>query len=263
MLEKLDSDKIKIAIEPKNASRLVRLDIFETISSTNTYLLTCARKGALAGTICFAEQQNKGRGRLAREWFSPPGNITCSILWRFVSPRNDLPALSLAVGVMVANALKKYGIQAGIGLKWPNDVLFLGKKLAGILLESFTEDKGVTVVVIGIGLNMQLPNHDHDSQWIDVAQITGQSVNRNLLAGLLVNELLDQLDIFAQQGLRAFRKDWQALDVFQGKKVQIRSQADVITGVMQGIGENGELLIKNENSTIQAFQCGEVSCSLD
>jgi BirA family biotin operon repressor/biotin-[acetyl-CoA-carboxylase] ligase len=260
-VELLDSDKIKLVIEIENQRHLATLDIFDSINSTNTYLLECAKANAPSGSVCFAEQQKEGRGRLGRAWFSPRGaNIYCSLLWYFPAAQRDLSALSLAVAVIVADTLRKYGIVAGIELKWPNDILFAGRKLAGILLERLPEKDGKIAVVMGIGLNLQLPPlHADVSNWIDVAEITGRVVARNYLAGLLVNELLLKMDVYQCQGLRPFLNDWQQYNMMRGKEIVVQTSAEKIVGVMTGITELGELLLLGDDGVTQRFRCGEVS----
>ncbi len=262
-VEILDADVIKSVIQPDKLSYLSGLDIFDSINSTNSYLLTSAKSGTASGWVCFAEQQTKGRGRHGRTWLSPRGaSLACSLLWRFPATQPDLSALSLAVAVIVAKVLQQYGIQAGIELKWPNDVYFQGRKLSGILLESLPEANGQIAVVIGIGLNLFMPHDQLKAvNAIDVAEITGQVVRRNYLAGLLINELLGQLPIYQRMGLSVFIEAWRELDVLQGKEVIVHTEKDKIIGVMQGINLQGELLLKNALGD-QRFKCGEVSVRL-
>ena len=136
-------------------------------------------KSGPSGWACFAEQQTHGRGRQERTWFSPYGkNIYCSLLWRFAISQGNLSGLSIAVAVMVVRALKKYGISAGIQVKWPNDILFSARKLAGILVE-----RSGSAVVIGVGVNLNF-SQETETTWISLAEITQQPVARNYFAGL-------------------------------------------------------------------------------
>ncbi len=254
-LELLNVEKISAAIESSNAARLAALHIFDTIDSTNSYLLEKAKSNAPAGSVCLAEQQTKGRGRLGREWYSPYAvNIYCSILWRFPHLSQDISGLSIAVAVMVANALRKYGISAEIQLKWPNDVWVANRKLAGILLER--NDK--TGVVIGIGLNLDVQEANEKS-WIDVAELTGRPVQRNFLVGLLLNELLEKLPVYATRGISAFLAEWEKADVLRNKVVSVQTPLQIISGTMRGISEQGELLLEDETGVVRRFSYGEVS----
>jgi BirA family biotin operon repressor/biotin-[acetyl-CoA-carboxylase] ligase len=155
--DSLDAQCMKQAISVKNSAMLNRIDIFQTINSTNTYLLECAAAGEKSGLFCFAEQQSKGKGRLGRQWLSPKGNLYFSLLWHFSQDQLTLSSLSLAIAVMVANALKKIGIGHGLELKWPNDILFNGKKMVGILLERSPATQHQVSIVIGVGINIIAP----------------------------------------------------------------------------------------------------------
>jgi BirA family biotin operon repressor/biotin-[acetyl-CoA-carboxylase] ligase len=251
IIEHLDSEKIKIAIEPENLHFLSRIEIFDNIDSTNTYLLNQAKMGAPSGSVCLAEEQTAARGRRGRTWFSARGsNIACSLLWRFSD--SSLSGLSIAVAVMVSNALKKYGILNGIQLKWPNDVLFDGRKLAGILLEQSN-----TGVVIGIGINLYLPS-DADSKWISVQEISN-NVARNYLVGLILNELLAKLPVYETRGLTGFINEWRQSDAFFNKTITVHTPEKIHVGIMQGINDQGELLLKDEQGNLQQFRYGEVS----
>jgi BirA family biotin operon repressor/biotin-[acetyl-CoA-carboxylase] ligase len=254
-LELLNIEKISMAIESSNASRLSALHIFDTIDSTNSYLLEKARLNAASGLVCLAEQQTKGRGRLGREWYSPYAvNIYCSILWRFPRLSQDISGLSIAVAVMVASALRKYGISAEIQLKWPNDVWVANRKLAGILLER--NDK--TGVVIGIGLNLDVADAN-EKKWIDVAELMGRPVKRNFLVGLLLNELLEKLPVYASQGISAFLPEWKKHDVLCDKEVSVQTPEKCVSGTMRGISEQGELLLEDATGGLLRFSYGEVS----
>lgn len=252
--EPLSTEKILSVIDSGNHSRLAKLEILETIDSTNQYLLEHAKTGP-PGWVCLAEQQTAGRGRRGRAWFSACGtSIMCSILWRFSKELPNVSGLSIAVGVMVTQALRNYGVQTGIQLKWPNDVLFTGRKLAGILLERRGES-----IVIGIGLNVNLPK-PLNAGYIDLAEIVGRSITeRNYLTGLMLNELLKRLPEYQAQGLLAFMDEWRQHDCLAGKEVTVYTPEKIIHGKVQGINEQGELLVLDEMQTIQRFCYGEVS----
>jgi BirA family biotin operon repressor/biotin-[acetyl-CoA-carboxylase] ligase len=254
-VESLDFDKITAVIDAESKQFLSKLEIFNEIGSTNSYLLEQAREGGERGWACLAETQTHGRGRADRTWYSPPGmNIYCSLLWQFTLPKPDMAGLSLAVAVMVAHTLRKYGIVAGIELKWPNDVMFAGRKLAGILLEQVADK-----IVIGIGLNLYLPPTEANENWIAMTEITGRPVARNYIAGLLLNELLAKLPLYQERGLSAFSADWRQWDVLFGKEVTVQTATVNYVGVMQGINQQGELILLNPQGEHHYFRCGEVS----
>lgn len=252
--EPLTIEQIHLAIEPENTCHLSGMDIFDSIDSTNTWLLEKARQGAPSGSVCLAEEQTQGRGRLGRSWYSPRGtNIYCSLLWCFKDITQDLSGLGIAVGVMVINALRQYGIQSGLQLKWPNDVLAMNRKLSGILLERV----GKYSVVIGVGLNLDV-RPAQEKNWIDISELTGRPAQRNFLTGLLLNEMLKQLPQFERQGLTPFLSEWKKHDALLDKNILIVTPEKNIRGVMRGITDAGELLLENETG-LQCFRYGEVS----
>jgi len=247
----LNSDKIKAFIETNNLQYFYGIDIFETIDSTNTYLLNQVQNSQISGLACLANQQTHGRGRQGKTWYSPPGaNIYCSLLWHFGEVAQDISGLSLAIGVIVKNALKKYGVTTGIQLKWPNDVLYSGRKLAGILLER----KGQHVV-IGIGINIVLPE-TADKHWIALSEIYPIEQDRSRLAGLLINELLENINLYQKSGLTHFLPEWRQHDFLLDKKIIVDSK---VSGVVTGINDQGELLLVDLYGNQQKFRCGEVS----
>jgi BirA family transcriptional regulator, biotin operon repressor / biotin---[acetyl-CoA-carboxylase] ligase len=258
--EPLVVEKIRSEIHSEAASRLMKLEIFDCIDSTNTYLLQQAKSRAVSGWVCLAEEQMQGRGRLGRVWFSPRGaNIYCSLLCDFA--QHDVSALSIAVGVIVVKALQKYGVRQALQLKWPNDIVFSRRKLGGILLE-----RSGSFVVIGIGLNLYLPD-DMDVELaansIDLSTIMANTVSRNQLAGLLINELLIQLPLFMQHGIKHFLSDWCQFDALKGKDIVVKTPQQIFSGVMQGINEQGELLLCDAQGHQQSFCYGEASVRVD
>jgi BirA family biotin operon repressor/biotin-[acetyl-CoA-carboxylase] ligase len=200
-LELLDSDAILAGLQAEAKRALNRLIVLESTVSTNQYLLDL--KQTSSGIACLAEHQTNGRGRRARAWVSPYGaNIYFSLLWNFPGGATDLTGLSLAVGVMVAEALRDYGLHE-ISLKWPNDILYRQHKLGGILLEMVGNIEGPCQVVIGIGLNVSMSRTlatGIEQAWTDIRSIIGQKPARNRLVSLLLNQLLIQLPVFEKEG---------------------------------------------------------------
>ena len=254
----LETAKIISVLDSACLARLAKLEVFRSIDSTNTYLLQMTKAEGFSQRVCFAEEQSAGRGRLGRVWYSPKGkNIYCSASWNFSA--QNVSDLSLAVGVIIARVLKKIGVEKGVQLKWPNDILFAGRKLGGVLLERVGQ-----VVVIGIGLNVELPK-DADSELvanaIDLDEIIGE-VDRNYLAGLLVQELMSALPIYADVGFKAFIDEWRQDDILFGKQVSVQMPADIFVGEARGINEEGELMVKSHQDQLHYFRCGEVSVRL-
>jgi BirA family biotin operon repressor/biotin-[acetyl-CoA-carboxylase] ligase len=260
VIEALEPEKIRLHVQAPQQERLTRLEIFNAIDSTNQYLLTHAKKENSSGWFCFAESQTEGRGRLGRTWFSPAGaNIYCSLLWRFPVAR-VLSGLSLAVAVILGDVLREYGVFRGVFFKWPNDIIFANRKLAGILCESLPAKNGFIPVVIGIGVNLQFPNSDAvEKDWIDLHEIMDAPVQRNLFAGLLVDELLKQITRFEQEGFESFIGRWRERDILNRTNVIVQMSKENIAGISQGIDENGALIVLTDDGSLRKFQTGEVS----
>lgn len=236
------------------------LDIFQVVGSTNTEALTNAAVGK--GYVCTAEQQVAGKGRRGRIWVSPyADNIYLSVLWEFVGGAASLEGLSLAVGVAVVDALSALGV-SGVQLKWPNDVLYDGKKLAGILLEMVGDAAGPCHVVVGVGLNVHMTaSSTIDQPWVALSSICPDSVNRSQVLALLLNELLPMLANFENIGFGAYQTRWQQLDAYAGKDVSMTQGAGLVLGKCAGVDASGALVLETQAGR-QVFAGGEVSLRL-
>ncbi len=258
-VDKLNASSIHDVIAFEYRCFLGQMDIFNSIGSTNTYLLECARTGGTSGWVCIADHQTKGRGRHGRQWCSPRGtNLYFSMLWHFPVDQKNISALSIAVAVTIANVLKKMGVQESIELKWPNDILFSGKKLAGILLESLPAQQGQIPVVIGVGLNIE-PWSNPEINGIGLAEMIEQPISRNQLAGLIINELLKCLTEYAHFNVEPFLESWKTHDALYNKIVNVITPTRTIVGVAKGINSKGELILAHEMEGLLLFRCGEVS----
>lgn len=267
-IELLDEKLITQYIDAKyNKEIKNKITIFDELPSTNDYLAAIiSAKNNKKINICFAEHQIAGKGRLGRQWISPfAKNIYMSLLWQFTRAPHELASLGLVVAVAITEALKKTGIEDGITLKWPNDVLWNGCKLAGILIELFGETHHIYNAVIGVGLNVNMQAKT-DSQitqpWCDVAQIINTTPNRNKLAGLLLDQLLTTITSYQELGLEPFIEKWRKLDATYGKKITLITPREKFTGTALGIDEKGYYLLKTSDGETKTFASGEVSLRL-
>lgn len=261
----LDETTIQSHLHPETRQQLHQLDCFDTIESTNDYLLEQARRHSQAKTIaCFAEQQTGGKGRRGREWVSPyANNIYHSLLWYFNHDPSELIGLSLAVAVCVARALKAIGITNGLELKWPNDLLWRGRKLCGILIEMYAEPHQQCALVIGIGINTRLTTQQQlDRPIASTEDILNKPTDRNVLAANLLNEIIPALTEFQQTGLKSFLNEWRSMDSFAGRMIRLMSPRQEITGLVKGISERGELLLEDTQGRVTSYLSGEVSIKL-
>lgn len=235
-----------------------QLFIAAVLPSTNQFLLDNIHQ-LENGAVCLAEYQSAGRGRRGRAWLSPfAGQIIMSLYWTF--PRTlDLNGLSLVVGVAIAETLTQAGA-SHIQLKWPNDILLQGRKLAGILLEIANKNNGLHNIIIGVGINLSLGQQTKqiDQPWAELVEVL-PTVDRNQLIVQLVRQLTLALATFADKGIDAtFQQKWAAFDAFLGEKVNIISENRHITGIENGIDSRGYLQLLTEQG-MQYFNGGEVS----
>lgn len=265
-LELLDEKKIRAHLSPTAKQIISQIEIFDSISSTNTYLYEKMKTSSINGQICLAEHQTAGKGRRGRGWHSPFGaNLYFSLAWQFTNDPAELSGLSLAIAVAITRTLKQFGIEQQLALKWPNDVWWGKQKLAGVLLEIVAESHHTTKVIIGIGLNInmsQTNNISIDQAWTDIKKITGKLFSRNQLAGLLINEITTALTDFQTRGLIPFLPEWQKLDISRGHEVMLQNGERNIHGVALGITEKGELLVSDTNNNVKKFLSGEISLRL-
>ena len=264
-LELLEESQIRAALDVQ-VSDLVTLELHDLLDSTNTQLNERARQGAAPGTVCIAELQTAGRGRLGRAWHSPfAGNFCLSVLWHYPD-HQAIAGLSLAVGVAIVRALKQVGIE-DVGLKWPNDVLWQGRKLGGILMEVTGEIHGKHAVIVGIGLNRHIPAaraESIDQAWVDLEQITGgKTPSRNRLMAGLLNQLVPLLQTYADLGLAAYLDEWRRYHVFDGRNVVLRQGERTIRGVVTGVSAAGLLRLDCEGEGVREFSSGDVSLRPD
>ena len=153
----LDKEAIVTSLPAATRSHLERADVLLTVDSTNRFVADLSPPQAGYFQLCTTEVQNAGRGRRGRSWVAPFGSGVCmSLGWQFAEAPPTFSALSLAVGVAVVKAFRRLGIE-GVGLKWPNDLVWQQRKLGGILIEMRGESAGPAQVVIGLGLNVRMP----------------------------------------------------------------------------------------------------------
>ena len=244
-----------------------RIEVFDSLPSSNTLLLQRAAQGAPGGTVLAVEWQSDGRGRLGRPWYSGLGNaLTFSLLWRFDTGLAALSGLSLAVGVALIRALHSLGM-TDVQLKWPNDLLDGDNgKLAGILIEAQGDMLGPSAVVIGIGLNLSMPAHLLLQMDQRVSSLTNMLSGRpespvperNYLLALILRALQDTLLEFASNGFSALRAEWESHHAMQGKTVRLRlPDGKTRIGVARGVTGNGALVLETAEG-MQTINSGEM-----
>ena len=261
-IDLLDADKVRAALSAPASGLLTTLVVLDSVDSTNAEAMRRAQSGSVAGLVCTAEQQTAGRGRRGRQWVSPfAGNLYLSLAWEFEQGAAALEGLSLAVGVAIARALE-YCALPTIQLKWPNDILYDGAKLGGVLLEMTGDAAGECQVVVGVGLNVSMSAAAAgtiDQAWTDIQTISeGMHPGRNALLAALLNELLPLMAGFESRGFSSWRDPWLALDAFAGEPVILTTGPKQMAGIARGVDERGALLLETVSGT-QSIYGGEIS----
>jgi BirA family biotin operon repressor/biotin-[acetyl-CoA-carboxylase] ligase len=243
------------------------LTILDEVASTNTYLMQQSAKGAAHVSCVAAHFQTNGKGRRGRTWVSHLGaSLTFSLLWRFQCGAAALSGLSLAVGVALIRAFNQLGIHQ-LQLKWPNDVLFFdehkqGKKLAGILIELQGDMDGPSAAVIGVGINLNLPEQvlkNIDQPATDLAHVSAQPIKQSELLGCLLKHLAEVLKQFEENGFTALREEWTRYHAYHLQAVRmLMPDSREVHGVVNSVAEDGILLVDTALG-MQRFSAGEIS----
>jgi len=250
-----------IAARCQAAASRVQIRIVNETGSTNADLLA-ALDALAAPTLLIAHAQTAGRGRAGRSWHSAPGkSLTFSLAWKFDAPLQSLVGLPLAVGVALADALAMFDI--GVRLKWPNDVLHEGRKLAGILIESAADARApqaASWAVIGVGINMAISDDVAARIGAPVAAIPWLAeLDRDTLMATLLNALANSLQEFGRDGLAPFVPRWNALHAYAGQAVAILDNGHPIhEGTAAGIDASGRFLLDTARGRV-ALMAGDVS----
>jgi len=241
------------------------LELHCELESTNGYLLAAPPPPPGALAACLAEYQSAGRGRRGRRWTAPLGAGLClSVAWHFEETPAALPALALAVGVAVERVLAAFGCD-GIALKWPNDLVHDERKLGGILIETSSEAHGPCHVVIGVGLNVDMPQAllESISDWprgaTDLRAACASPPARETLAAELIVALGRVLGGYVASGFAPYRERWSDADYLVGRAVSVVAGADVVRGTARGVDFDGALLLELPDGDRQRIVSGDVS----
>ena len=232
-------------------------------ASTNANAFRLAEEGAAEGTVVIADAQSGGKGRLGRVWSSPPGvNLYCSIVLRPSVKPYEAPQLTFLSAVAVARSIEQVtGLKPEI--KWPNDVLIGGKKVAGLLNEMSAETDGINFVILGIGVNLNMSTGqfppDLRSPATSLLIEAGHPVGRVRF----VTQLLSELDMlytqFLTHGFLQVREEWQQRCNAHGREVVVSNGgADVVKGMFGGIDGDGAMLVRLADGSVERILSGDV-----
>ncbi|UXY53625.1 bifunctional biotin--[acetyl-CoA-carboxylase] ligase/biotin operon repressor BirA [Pseudomonas tohonis] len=237
--------------------------VVETVDSTNAEVMRRIAAGAETPFAVLAEHQSGGRGRRGREWVSPYGqNLYCSVGLRVEGGAGHLEGLSLVVGLAVLRAIRLSGL-SGLGLKWPNDILVNGRKIAGILLELIGDPADICSVIIGIGINVNMrgAGAEISQPWTSILLESGGLFDRTALAINVLEQLNYCLAQCHREGFKALRAEWEADHLWRGREASLIAGKQRVDGVILGVDDSGALRMDVAGSE-KVFSGGELSLRL-
>jgi BirA family biotin operon repressor/biotin-[acetyl-CoA-carboxylase] ligase len=238
------------------------LHYFSEIDSTNTYARRLAAEGADEGAVIIAEAQTHGRGRSGRSWVSPPfANLYFSVILRPRLRPVHAPQLTLMAAVALTDTLSAFLPTPPI-IKWPNDILVGGKKLAGVLTESSCDSKRIEFVILGIGVNLNYPVAAMPElireRATSVVSVTEKSVSRELFLRRLIQDLDRCYGELEEVGFHSLATRWEAHFGLRGKRVRVEMEDRVVIGTARGIDTDGALVLENERGVRRRIVAGDV-----
>lgn len=260
-LDLIDVDSIGQKLQDKSL-----LIVEPCINSTNAHVASLLNSGVGEPVVCAAEMQTAGRGRRGRNWVSPfAKNLYFSVGFASQEGVTAFEGLSLAVGVEIAAAIGALMGDVPLCLKWPNDVLVGGKKLAGILIEVDGDLSGACNIVIGVGINHSmsaLAALAIDQPWVDLHQVASEHglelPDRTAVLSTVSSAIVDLLAGYPGQGFHHYRQRWQALDCYYNQEVAVITGGRKTFGVARGVDEQGALKVLVDGQE-RRFNGGEVS----
>jgi BirA family biotin operon repressor/biotin-[acetyl-CoA-carboxylase] ligase len=233
------------------------------IGSTNEEAFRLAEEGAEEGTVVIAESQDRGKGRLGRLWESPPGvNLYCSVILRPTVLPVRAAQLTFLSAVAVARAI---GSTTALSpsIKWPNDLLVGGRKVAGLLNEMSAETEKINSIVLGIGVNINMKREQfpdtlrHPATSLAIEE--GRPVDRTVFTRALLVELDRLYMLFLEKGYDPIREEWLSLCNSISREVQVNFRDTVIRGIALGIDDEGALLVQLDGGRIERVLAGDVT----
>ena len=261
----LDAEVIRQLANDQVRERLAHFKVFAEIDSTNSYLMQMPAPEPGRLGVAVTNNQTAGRGRFGKIWQSPPGSGLClSAAYTFSEQPENLPALTLALGLGVIDALNELGV-SGVELKWPNDLVALDGKLGGILTEVQQQSAGTATVVTGIGVNVNLKGSaeiDMVNGWaqqvVDLESICDVQPGHEEIAAQLTSHLLQAFVDFETLGFAAMADRWPRYDWLLGRRITIDMADKQFSGVGAGIANDGALLVDTPDSGMRRVISGSI-----
>ena len=241
----------------KSLDFTVSITLLDTVSSTNTYLMSSKLEDPDSLSIVIARHQSEGYGRNKLKWVSDYNAGIWMSIGTLTKKKKNISSLSLAIAAGLTEMLHLNGFKK-IGLKWPNDFVCEGKKLGGILIETKSTDKNFMKTIVGIGLNLDLPNMSKEKEEFGLKPISLNSIKKgsfdiSLMIANIISSVDNTINIFEHSGLDSFARTWRRYDVYNGSKIQIKSNNQKISGTNNGIDSDGALIIDNEEGSHKIY----------
>ncbi|MBM7645265.1 BirA family biotin operon repressor/biotin-[acetyl-CoA-carboxylase] ligase [Scopulibacillus daqui] len=262
--DQLSEARIRAGLETERLGH--RLVCKDELPSTQKEAQHLAEDGAEEGTVVLAEEQTSGRGRLGRQWHSPKGaGIWMSLIIRPDIQINKAPQFTLLTAAAVVKAVKRAtGLDCEI--KWPNDILYKGKKFVGILTECQAEAADVKAIIIGIGINVNTDIEDFPDELKDIATSlrieAGKTFDRAEIIQAILKEIESLYKMYMDEGFHFIKLLWESYAISLGKKIYARkTNGDVIYGLAQGIDDEGVLLLRDDDGHIHKIYSADIELS--
>ncbi|WP_431687028.1 biotin--[acetyl-CoA-carboxylase] ligase [Hahella sp. NBU794] len=262
-LHLLDESRLRDALEGRWKDKLREFNVAHSVGSTNVELLESSRDLPVGlYDILLAERQTAGRGRRGRVWVSPfAQNIYMSVAVRLPGGFSVLNGLSLAIGAAVADAINTV-CDIEVSLKWPNDVWYSERKLAGLLLEVQGEQEGPVHVVVGLGVNVLMQpeaGRGIDQSWTALNDVCEAGVDRNQLCVALIDSVLLCLESYKSKGFLGLKGLWDKYDLLKGRQVMVSSGNECWSGEYLGVSDEGYALVRGEDGGLRSLAGGEIT----
>lgn len=230
----------------------------EVIDSTNEEARRLAASGETGPLWVIARSQSKGRGRRGRSWISQTGNLFTSLLMKASGPPENYGQLSFVAALSLSDLVSNYECQAVVTLKWPNDVLLNGRKVAGILLE-IVRNGPVTHVVVGFGVNLLHYPADTDFPAASLADVAAKAPDPEAALARLVEAWNKWYEIWRRDGFVSIRSEWLTRAHGIGERLTVRLGSSVVTGMFESIDDDGSLILADADGTPRRITAGDVT----
>ena len=256
----LRAEEIEKALKRQRLGR--KIHYFSALDSTNLYARKLAEEGASEGEVVVAESQTGGKGRLGRIWISPPNlNVYLSVILRPKLPPLHAPQITLMSAVAMAETVQSF-VPFPPEIKWPNDIMAKGEKLAGILTESSCDRERILYVILGIGVNVNFPRELMPESIRGIATslliLGGKAVDRSAFVLQLIQNLERCYGELEEGGFSFLAERWAGFFRLKGKRVRVQMLEQAILGKAMGIDIDGALILEDERGFVQRIVAGEV-----